>query len=723
VLGEKARKVDEVMGTLQTSVGGVASAFGVQGQAMTDVIGAVADVAKSLGSGGPLLAAVTIAGAAIAALASQFEKSAERAREAYKKLVDEAQAMSDQLAKDLESLAEIKKEKEIEKMTAGLSAEQTATVRMFVDTADAQKSLRDFEKRFGLVPANLSSVVSGVQDMTRDLSRVPQEIVFGYTGDPGFNKYADTLVKTYEQLQLKVKATTAAGQASVEAAGAGTRAEAGKDAGEAALSARFDALIKSIDENTVAMEVDAELSEKIYTAEDRATREDRGVFEVSKEQFDANLAGVDLEKADAAIQEVLDKLGSAFSAPADVIELAFVDAVDATTSDIDEMNRQFLAAGDSASALAESAIDLRSPLEQFNDALSSGIDALSSGIDSLGGAAGIAMTAIESGASGVGQALGGVTGATIGTAVAGPAGTGVGSALGSMLGGLLGDSLDKLIESLGVLTPLFDAIGVIIGSLQPILVVLGGLFVTIGDAIVALAPIVIILSRLIIATFIPSIRVFQLLLLLVPIITLVANVILVWVDYLTIGIGLLDQYFFTPLVDGAMELVNAFIMAYNSIIDLIRMIPGMGEFGTKAEYLTRDGSATVGVDDMINDVREAAALGAEEGATSGGGAGDGGGGGGGGGGEEATTEDSWGQDLANVPSGFKAMAAIYASADAESGAGMFTPMQAMEMTINIENWNSKGDSQRDWDDLRRIARNGHKGKKASSSRFSSDEKN
>ena len=259
----------------------------------------------------------------------------------------------------------------------------------------------------------------------------------------------------------------------------------------------------------------------------------------------------------------------------------------------------------------------------------------------------------------------------------------------------------------------------IIGALQPILVVLGGLFVTLADGIISLAPIVLILSRLIGATLIPFIRLAQLLLLLVPIVSLLASIVLVWVDALVLGIGWLDENFFGPLVDGAIEFVNVVIMAYNAIIDMIRRIPGFGEFGTKAEYMTRGVEAMPGVDQMINDVAEAAALQAADdtAAAGGGGAGTGAG--------EGQTEgkDSWGNELANVPSGFKAMAAIYASADAESGAGMAAPMQGMEMTINIENWNSKGDSQRDWNDLKRLARNGHKGKKASSHRAFLDEKN
>lgn len=487
---------------------------------------------------------------------------------------------------------------------------------------------------------------------------------------------------------------------------------AGESLREKNIDERYASLITSLDAAKAAADVAAELSVNEYTAEDRASRESRGVFEVSKEDFDARLAGIDPEEAKRITEEAVAAIMNPFGEATETITIGLTDTVNATADDIAQMNADFLSAG-------EAAIDLRDPLEQFGDGVRDAFD-------KLGGAGGLAVTAIEQGGAGLGKAVGGVAGGVVGEIIAPGGGGAVGAALGELLGGLLGSALDKLIEALGIVTPLFDAIGTVIGALQPILVVIGGLFVTIGDAIVALAPIILILARLAGALLIPFVRVAQLLLLLVPIIALVASWILVWVDFLTIGIGLLDQYFFSPLLDGMSFLVNGFIYFYNAIIDLIRKIPGLGEFGTKMDTVDYGAAAgaTAGVSDMINDVAEAAALGAAEGVVEGGGGGDTGGGGiDTGGTTETTSEESWSNEMANVPSGFKALAAIYANADAESGAGMLAPQQAMSMVINIENWNSKGDSQRDWDDLRRLARNGHKGKKAASSRSFGDEKN
>jgi hypothetical protein len=709
VYGEKARSLDNAMGTLQTSIGGVSSAFGVQGQQMTDAVGAVADVAKAFGSGGPLLAALALAGAAVAAIGAHFAAAAEKAREAMKKIMDDAQAMSDQLQQDLDNLRQLEKEAGFKEATAGLSEEQKLTVKAFLDTADATKALRDFEARFGLMAANVNSRLAGTQEMVRDPNKVPVEVVFGYTGDPSFNKYADLLVKTYAQLQEKVKATVSSGQAQIGAAKAEKGVEAGKAAADTAIQSAFDKLTRSLDANTAALEVDAELSVNEYTAEDRASREDRGVFEVSKEDFDARLAGIDPEEAKKLFEEGLNAILNPFGEATETITIGLTDTVNATADDIAKMNEAFLSVEDAA-------IDLRDPLEQFGDGVRDAFD-------KLGGASGLAVTAIEGGASGLGQAAGGAVGGVIGTAVGGPGGTAVGSALGSLIGGLLGDSLDKLIEALGILTPLFDAIGTIIGALQPILVVLGGLFITLADAIVALAPVILILARLFGANLVILVRLLQVILLLVPIISMAASFILVWVDFIVMAIDMIDKNFLRPLFDGAAFLVNGFIMFYNSIIDLIRLIPGLDKFGSKAELISygAGSGAAAGVDDMINDVSEAAALAAAEGAA--GGAGGEASGGADTGSTETTSEESWSNEMANVPSGFKALAAIYANADAESGSGTLARPEALSMVINIENWNSRGDSQRDWEDLRRYARQGHKGKKAASSRSFGDEKN
>ena len=711
-LRNAGQAVDNVMGPLQTTLGGVGQALGASTGMVQNLVGVMADlgmIVEKMGFWGAALTAVGVAAAAVAGHFSTLEEEATKAAE------ESSRELADLLG-ELQSIND-----ELDALRTGGSIEVIVKERRLAEeTAKAQEMGAAFKSKYGDVTGDL--------DKIRSLASGSREL-WVQVWDQSSNEMkkvrvaASDIVADWEKaLEQGQKVGVIAAQIrSIEEKSMEEAAKAAKDrltkrreaeekqggeaAAESGLDSSYNALIRALDANTAAIDVASELSEGEYTAEDRSSREDRGVTEVPKEAFDAILAGIDPGESAKFFEEGLAAILNPFGKATEEITIGLTDVVTATADDIDSMNADFLSAG-------EAALDLRDPLEQFGDSLAGGLD-------SLGGAAGLAVTAIEGGAAGAGEAVGGVAGGAIGTAIGGPAGTAVGSALGSLIGGLLGDSLDKLIEALGIVTPLFDAIGTYIGAAQPVLVILGGLFVSIADAIISLIPIVLIVTRLIGAVLIPFVRLAQLLLLLVPIVSLLASIILVWVDALVLGIGWLDENFFGPLVDGAIEFVNVVIMAYNAIIDMIRRIPGFGEFGTKAEYMTRGVEAMPGVDQMINDVAEAAALQAADdtAAAGGGGAGTGAG--------EGQTEgkDSWGNELANVPSGFKAMAAIYASADAESGAGMAAPMQGMEMTINIENWNSKGDSQRDWSDLKRLARNGHKGKKASSHRAFLDEKN
>jgi hypothetical protein len=698
--GERARKVDDAMGALQTSIGGVSAAFGVQASAMTDVVGGVADVAMSFGRGGPLLAALTVSAAAAMYLIDQFDLFGQKAEAAAKRA---AKALDDLDKKAYD--IRIGTEAKIAGTSPEIVSQRRAVERAQQEVGMAElragevgskagslESLKEMAAAGGWMPAGGKEAIERLNAANKKLA-AEQNVLSSMLEDVD----VDTMIKATDE----ANAAEAQFAKDLQAAGESLR--------EKNIDERYAALITSLDAAKAAADVAAELSVNEYTAEDRASRESRGVFEVSKEDFDARLAGIDPEEAKRITEEAVAAIINPFGEATETITIGLTDVVTATADDIAKMNEAFLSVEDAA-------IDLRDPLEQFGDGVRDAFD-------KLGGASDLAVTAIEGGASGLGQAAGGAVGGVIGTAVGGPGGTAVGSALGSLIGGLLGDSLDKLIEALGILTPLFDAIGTIIGALQPILVVLGGLFITLADAIVALAPIVLILARLFGANLVIFVRLLQVILLLVPIISMAASFILVWVDFIVMAIDMIDKNFLRPLFDGAAFLVNGFIMFYNSIIDLIRLIPGLGKFGSKAELISygAGSGAAAGVDDMINDVSEAAALAAAEGAA--GGAGGEASGGADTGSTETTSEESWSNEMANVPSGFKALAAIYANADAESGAGMLTAQQAMSMVINIENWNSRGDSQRDWEDLRRYARQGHKGKKAASSRSFGDEKN
>ena len=82
--------------------------------------------------------------------------------------------------------------------------------------------------------------------------------------------------------------------------------------------------------------------------------------------------------------------------------------------------------------------------------------------------------AIISGQAGAtfGPELGAMAGAAIAGAISGGTATGIGSAIGGLLGGLFGDALDELVGALGLLTPVFDLVADLVGTLEKPLIVL-----------------------------------------------------------------------------------------------------------------------------------------------------------------------------------------------------------------------------------------------------------
>ena len=784
VYGEKARSLDEAMGTLQTSIGGVSSAFGVQGQQMTDAVGAVADVAKAFGSGGPLLAALALAGAAVAGIGAHFAAAAEKAREAMKKIMDDAQAMSDQLQQDLDNLRQLEKEAGLKEATAGLSEEQKLTVKAFLDTADATKALRDFEARFGLMAANVSNTLAGTQEMVRDPNKVPVEVVFGYSGDPSFNKYADLLVKTYSQLQEKVKATVSSGQAQVGAAKAEAGVEAGKAAAETAIQSAYDKLIASLDANTAALEVDAELSRNEYTAEDRATREDRGVFEVSVGLFDALAEQGFVLPETPTEEQSYESTGPLILQRQSVLAAAGMKDLSVT---LDSTDGRMSALGGWLDRMSSELLTASSSTKDFSGVLADRARRIEREAD-FSAATGRLADVVGGAMSGQGLDAGGLVGA-ISTAIGGPAAgqmaekvaNAVGGAMQAIVDGIVaivgdsrfGGAMNETMASMGkafglALVAAVIALPAIITAtiVGPFLLLLGPLIALVAIpvavtvvALAALAAALAVVAAVLIgipalAMGIPmfafalsqsteSFKRFQgamsivvdrmvaalepfweSLLFVVGIFDVAAQVLMPFFDAFasTMSTVLGEMFFnvlkgllvgFSMLALGAAGLTNMFWEAVaatakflgakdeevDSILSNKVDMDELSEAVDKATELTFEQAKQIGEDNAeLWDLKQK-------------------------GDEVEDSMEEWDTSLTNVPSGFKAMAAIYANADAESGAGMLEPQQAMSMVINIENWNSKGDSQRDWDDLRRLARNGHKGKKAASSRSFGDEKN
>jgi TP901 family phage tail tape measure protein len=100
--------------------------------------------------------------------------------------------------------------------------------------------------------------------------------------------------------------------------------------------------------------------------------------------------------------------------------------------------------------------------------------ALSHKFDKAGEAVTRIGGAIVSGQAGstFGPELGAMAGAAIAGAISGGTATGLGSAIGGIVGELLGDALDELIKALGVLTPVFDFVADVIGTLEKPLIVM-----------------------------------------------------------------------------------------------------------------------------------------------------------------------------------------------------------------------------------------------------------
>lgn len=181
----------------------------------------------------------------------------------------------------------------------------------------------------------------------------------------------------------------------------------------------------------------------------------------------------------------------------------------------------------------------------------------------------------------VGQAGGAAVGGTVGSAIdvaLGGDGS-IGGVIGSILGSILGTALDDLVDALGVLSPLFNAVGVVIRALSPILVVIRSLFESIGDVIeVGLAPVILALARPIASLLLIFVRLIQAVLPFVGMLLAAVASLVSFLDVLTVGVMLLDNNFFLPLAHGATFLYNALADFVNGIVAWGRQFLG-DDFG------------------------------------------------------------------------------------------------------------------------------------------------
>ncbi len=249
---EAAEKLDGTMGRLQTAVGGISSAFGGAAGPIGDMIGGVADAAMTFASDGPLMAGIAIVVGGLSALGSAWEESAEKARKAME---DSMKAVDDMIAKVKsanEELATTQKNNEVASFTKGLSDEQKKVVEGFLAIADAMKALRDFEAEYGLLAANPSSPLAGVQEMARDPSRTPRTVLSMNLGDAQAGAYADKLQELYRLLQERVKAETSAANSAVDVAKANEGAAKSTTSVATVLQKAADRLEEATDAVTTA---------------------------------------------------------------------------------------------------------------------------------------------------------------------------------------------------------------------------------------------------------------------------------------------------------------------------------------------------------------------------------------------------------------------------------------------------------------------------------------
>lgn len=158
-----------------------------------------------------------------------------------------------------------------------------------------------------------------------------------------------------------------------------------------------------------------------------------------------------------------------------------------------------------------------------------------------------------SGGKAIGSMAGGLAGGAIASVIATPAAAPIGAEIGSILGSVFGDSLDKIIETLGVLTPLFDGVAEIISGLNPILIVVREMFRELAPVWSLLGSIIkdlaLIVAPLLVANLKPLIQGFIYL----------TGIVLLGVKVMTT----LWQYTVKPFADALMMLVN---LAINPII-------------------------------------------------------------------------------------------------------------------------------------------------------------
>lgn len=181
-------------------------------------------------------------------------------------------------------------------------------------------------------------------------------------------------------------------------------------------------------------------------------------------------------------------------------------------------------------------------------------------------------------AGGAVTALAGAGGAAIGMALGDPTGE-IGGIIGSLLGGVLGDALDALIESLGVVRPLFDAVGVVMRAFGPALVPVRTMFEALGAILISMVPAVSLVAQQIGALGSLQVDFYMALALGVIAVITFATLLIQWIDVIGQRVREFERAFITPTLQGLEDFVNVLVTIANQLLYIFRDLTNNQDFG------------------------------------------------------------------------------------------------------------------------------------------------
>lgn len=548
---ERMGKASGALAAMSSALGSGESQTAKWGQAMVGIAGAFA-------AGGPVGAGIAAGAAAIEYLTSKMaasEKAAAELEAQFNGIVDAARAVRDATAAK----------------TVGMDRDiVTANV---VSTAGGDREAQIFEAR--------QRLAFELEDSGRRVQKIQSALLAQQSSMVGLE--GEKLVKA-QALEQAMQAELSIGQQNT--------AELGK---------QFAKIPDLVDAH---MKI-AKAAEARARAEEAAARAlDRQFLHLVKGTPPVNMRGVMSATSAAGVAGAVGSAGG----NTEFIEAQlmnepegdpnrFTPAPPPAVSSVAPFISQARIAGLSLDALADAAnnntgafADLEQQIKEDKKAAQKQWDAT---------AEGAAGAAASGNLSGAGSMIGSAAGTVVGNVIAPGIGGAIGGGLGSALGGMLGGLLETLMESLGVLTPVFDALALIVGALAPVFEVVGVLLDAVSGVIVALVPTIAALAEPVAALLLVAVRLVQAFLPFLSILLLSVGGLIAFLEVITAGVQWLDTNFFRPLSSGVAWVYNGFVDFYNGIINFIRGLEIAGQrpfedFGVLMDHMETKVDDTIG---------------------------------------------------------------------------------------------------------------------------------